>query len=146
MNAAALVYSRASPVVTAFDEGALIRAQNAFWLAIPTEAAGHGIGGKRMTPEEWERRRGIKLRLVPRRGQPSLLVADSARINTRGVAVVSRSKTGRNQVTAPVFILVPQVRLSKRLDLDRDFRAWQDRVPGMIVDEWVSDRLGLPDV
>ena len=46
-------------------------------------------------------------------------VADGARINTRGLAAVSRSKTGRGQVTAPIFLLVPQVKLPKRLDLDR---------------------------
>ena len=39
------------------------------------------------------------------------------RLNTKGQAVVSRSKTGRGKVTAPIFLLVPQVKLPKRLDL-----------------------------
>ena len=39
---------------------------------------------------------------------------------TRGLAAASRSKTGRGQVTAPIFLLLPQVKLPKRLDLGRD--------------------------
>jgi len=110
-----------------------------FWLAIPTEAAGRGFRGGRITPGEWERRRGMRLRFVYRPRGPSLLVADRARINTRGQAVVSRSKTGRNQVTAPIFLLVPQVKLPKRLDLDRDAERALDSVPGLIVANWVEE-------
>ena len=93
----------------AHDTGPLIRSKDGFYLAIPTEAAGRGLRGRRITPGEWERRRGLRLRFVYRRTGPSLLVADGARINKRGQAVASRSKTGRNQVTAPIFLLVPQV-------------------------------------
>lgn len=143
INAAALVWSKAPEIISSFDEGTVIRSTSGFWLAIPTEAAGRGRGGARLTPGEWERRRGIQLRLVYRRNQPSLLVADKARINKRGLAVESRAKTGRNQVTAPIFVLVPQVRLDRRLNLDRAVRRWSDRIPGMIVDEWVSDRTGI---
>jgi hypothetical protein len=31
--------------------------------------------------------------------------------------VASRAKTGRNQVTVPILLLVPQVKLPKRLSL-----------------------------
>lgn len=51
-----------------------------------------------------------------RRGHPSLLVADVARINTRGLAARNRRKTGPASVI--VFILVPQVALKKRLDVE----------------------------
>jgi len=67
-------------------------------------------------------------------------VADGARINKRGQAVASRSKTGRNQVTAPIFLLIPQVKLPKRLNLDRDAERALDRVPGLIVANWVEVR------
>ena len=122
----------------AHDAGPLIRSQEGFWLAIPTEAAGRGLRGGKITPGEWERRRGLRLRFVYRRRGPSLLVADRARINTRGRAVASRSKTRRGQVTAPIFLLVPQVKLRKRLDLDRDAERVQGRVPGLIVTNWVE--------
>lgn len=140
LEAAALVWSKAPVIVGAHDSGPLIRSKDGFYLAIPTEAAGRGLRGRRITPGEWERRRGLRLRFVYRRRGPSLLVADRARINNRGQAVASRSKTGRNQVTAPVFLLVPQVKLPKRLDLNRDAEQALDSVPGLIVAKWVGDR------
>lgn len=142
LNAAALVWSKAPVIVGAHDTGPLIRSKDGFWLAIPTEAAGRGLRGGKITPGEWERRRGMRLRLVYRRTGPSLLVADRARINTRGQAVASRSKTGLGQVTAPIFLLLPQVRLPKRLDLARDTARAHDAIPGLIVANWVEGKIG----
>ncbi|MEM9763780.1 MAG: DUF6441 family protein [Pseudomonadota bacterium] len=141
LDAAVLVWSKAPVIVAAHDTGPLIRSKDGFYLAIPTEAAGRGLRGRRITPGEWERRRGLRLRFVYRRRGPSLLVADRARINKRGQAVASRSNTGRNQVTAPIFLLVPQVKLPKRLNLDRDAERALDSVPGLIVANWVEERL-----
>ena len=140
LDAAALVWSKAPMIVGSHDSGPLIRSKDGFYLAIPTEAAGRGLRGRRITPGEWERRRGLRLRFVYRRRGPSLLVADRARINKRGQAVASRANTGRNQVTAPIFLLVPQVKLPKRLDLDRDAERALDSVPGLIVANWVEVR------
>lgn len=84
----------------------------------------------------------MRLRFVYRRMGPSLLVADRARINTRGRAVASRSKTGRGQVTVPIFLLVPQVKLPKRLDLARDAARAHDMIPGLIVAYWVEAKFG----
>jgi len=140
LNAAALVWSKAPEIIGAHDTGPLIRSKNGFWLAIPTEAAGRGLRGRRITPGEWERRRGLRLQFVYRRTGPSLLVAEG-RLNTKGQAVVSRSKTGRGMVTAPIFLLVPQVKLPKRLDLARDADRAVDSVPRLIVAKWVEARL-----
>jgi hypothetical protein len=140
LAAAALVWSKAPEIIGAHDTGPLIRSKTGFWLAIPTEAAGRGLRGGRITPGEWERRRGLRLRFVYRRTGPSLLVAEG-RLNTKGQAVVSRSKTGRGVVTAPIFLLVPQVKLPKRLDLARDAGRAVDSVPGLIVAKWVEGRL-----
>ena len=68
--------------------------ENGFWLAIPLPAAGKSLRGGRITPGEWERRRGLRLRFVYRRMGPSLLVGERW-LNTKGQAVVLRSKTGR---------------------------------------------------
>jgi len=136
IDAAAFVWSNAPEILNAHDRGVLIRSKSGFYLAIPTAAAGKGRGGARLTPGEWERRRGMRLRFIYRRDGPSLLVAEKARINTRGTAVASRSKTGRGQVSAPIFILVPQVKLRKRLDLARDAERIASRVPGLIVENW----------
>ncbi len=139
LNAAALVWSKAPVIIGAHDTGPLIRSRNGFWLAIPTEAAGRGFRGGRITPGEWERRSGLRLRIVYRRNSPSLLVAEG-RLNARGRAVASRSRTGRGVTTVPIFLLVPQVQLSKRLDLARDARAAQEAIPGAIVANWVEGR------
>jgi len=141
LNAAAFVWSNAPAIIGAHDTGPLIRSKDGFWLTIPLPAAGRGPRGSKITPGEFERRRGLRLRFVYRRRGPSLLVADRARINTRGQAVASRAKTGRNQVTAPIFLLVPQVRLPKGLDLGRDAERAHESVPGLIVANWVEGQL-----
>lgn len=140
LDAAALVWSKAPVIVGAHDTGPLIRSKNGFWLAIPLPAAGKGLRGGRITPGEWERRRGLRLRFVYRRRGPSLLVAEG-RLNSRGLGVASRSKTGRGKTTAPIFLLVPQVKLPKRLNLARDAARAHDAVPELIVAKWVETRL-----
>jgi hypothetical protein len=139
LKAAALVWSKAPVIVGSHDAGPLIRSKDGFWLAIPTEAAGRGLRGGRITPSEWERRRGLRLRFVYRRRGPSLLVADG-RLNSRGLGVASRSKTGRGRSTVPIFLLVPQVKLAKRLNLARDVDRAHAAVPGLIVANWVASR------
>ena len=140
--AAAMVWSRAPRVVRAFEEGATIRSKDGFFLAIPTEAAGtRGLGRARITPGGWEQRTGMRLRLIYRRSAPSLLVADEARINTRGRAVMNRRRRRRDGIrtgsmTVPIFILVPQVKLRKRLDLQRAAEDWGRRLPGLITGNW----------
>ncbi len=139
LNAAALVWSKAPVIVGAHDTGPLIRSKTGFWLAIPTPAAGKSTRGGRITPGEWERRTRLRLRFVYRNRGPSLLVAEG-RLNTKGRAVASRSKTGRGLTTVPIFLLVPQVRLPKRLHLARDAERARDAVPGLIVASWAGGR------
>ena len=140
LNAAALVWSKAPEIIGAHDTGPRIRSKNGFWLAIPLPAAGKGARGKALSPSEWERRRGLRLRFVYRRYGPSLLVADG-RLNNRGLGVASRAKTGRGRASVPIFLLVPQVKLPKRLDLARDARKAQTAAPGLIVDRWLARRM-----
>ncbi len=135
LNAAALIWSKAPVIVGAHDAGPLIRSRDGFWLAIPTPAAGKSTKGGRITPGEWERRTGLRLRFIYRRRGPSLLVAEG-RLNSKGRAVASRSKTGRGLTTVPIFLLVPQVKLRKRLDLARSAERAMDDVPGLIVAGW----------
>ena len=137
LDAAALVWSNAPEIIGAHDTGPLIRSGNGFWLAVPTPAAGKSTKGGRITPSEWERRTGLRLRFIYRRRGPSLLVAEG-RLNSKGRAVASRSKTGRGVATVPIFLLVPQVKLRKRLDLARDADRAVDSVPGRIVASWAE--------
>ena len=141
LSAAAVVWSKAPVIIGAHDTGQLIRSRNGFWLAIPTPAAGKSARGGRITPGEWERRSGLRLRFVYRRTGPSLLVVEG-RLNARGRAEASRSRTGRGVTTVPIFLLVPQVQLRKRLDLARDAVKAQEAIPGAIVANWVEGKIG----
>ena len=44
-------------------------------------------------------------------------------------------------MTAPIFLLMPQVKLPKRLDLARDAERAADGVPGLIVAGWEKQAL-----
>lgn len=99
-NAAAVIHTRAPTIMGAFATGATIRARNAVYLAIPTAAVPKQVLGKRVTPALLERAWGIRLRFIYRAGRASLLIADQ-----RGKAV-------------PLFILVHQATLKKRIDMD----------------------------
>ena len=123
LNGAAVVWSKAPVIIGAHDAGPLIRARNGLWLAIPTSAAGKALGGRRITPAAWERKTGLRLRFVYRRAGPSLLVTPA-------------SSTAQGVTAAPIFLLVPQVKLPKRLDLARDAEQAHEAVPGLIVANW----------
>lgn len=139
LGAAALVYSKAPHIVGAFDEGVLIRSRDGFWLAIPTPAAGKGAKGGRITPGEWERRNGRRLKFVYRRGRPGLLV-DTGEVLARARIMkrdgTSRAARGFRNRSVVIFLLVSQARLRKRLDLDSVAREWNDRLPALVVGNW----------
>jgi hypothetical protein len=139
LNAAALVWSNAPMIVGAHETGPLIRSKSGLWLAIPTAAAGKSTRGGRITPREWEQRRGLQLRFVYRSRGPSLLVAEG-RLNSHGLGVASRAKTGRGMATVPIFLLVRQVKLTKRLDLSRSAETAVKRIPGAIAANWIEGR------
>nr|CAX84094.1 conserved uncharacterized protein [uncultured bacterium] len=109
INAAAVVYSKAPVIMGAFATGVTIRGKNGLWLAIPTRAAPKTVLGRRTTPANLERAWGIRLHFIYRRGRASLLVATV--------------RSGGRTISTPMFILVPQVTLKKRLDVD-GARAW----------------------
>ncbi|HMT45518.1 MAG TPA: DUF6441 family protein [Novosphingobium sp.] len=160
IGAASLVYAQpnrkksasAADLVDVFDRGALItrRAVDAdhlgVYLAIPLPAAGPVAASfrrGRLTPGQWEQRTGRRLRFVYRRGQPSLLVDDGtpaagnplmSRMR-RGSHKAVRIKTFKNK-TVPMFLLVPQVKLRKRLNLDEAVRAGNARLAAAVLQRW----------
>ena len=141
IKAAGFVFTRAPTIIRAFDQGAVIKSKHGFWLAIPTPAAGTGGRGKRMTPGLWEQMHGSRLRFIYRRGAPSLLVAENMRARTGkggGFAKGSASalRTGRGMTTVVMFILVPQVSLRKRLDVNAAAERWVSALPELIVRNW----------
>ncbi|CAA6605804.1 conserved hypothetical protein [Rhodospirillaceae bacterium LM-1] len=142
LQAAGFIYSKAPGIVRAYDEGAVIRSKNGTWLAIPTLAAGkYGDGRQKMTPGLWERMHGARLKFVYRRRGPSLLVAENQRARTGkrgGFAKASTSalKSGRGLASVPMFILVPQVSVRKRLDVDGAANKWLAALPGLVARNW----------
>lgn len=124
LGAAATVFTKASQLIDVFERGATIRSSDGLWLAIPTPAAPKkGVGGKRLTPSNFPEHRFGTLRFVYRPSGVSLLVVDGLRQSTgkRAAFKKARSKrareTGYGTLTVPMFFLVRQVRLKKRLNV-----------------------------
>lgn len=140
MNAAGLVYTRASKIVGAFERGAVIRAKNGLWLAVPLPSAMKSSRGGRITPGEWEGRTGRVLRFVYRPGRAALLVDDGTR--ARGPSTFGRFGSKGRQTrgfrnrTVPIFALVPQVTLRKRLNLYSTALRLSGGLPQRIVSGW----------
>ena len=141
-DAASLVWSKAPQIIRAFDEGTTIRSKDGFWLAIPTPSAPkRGVGGKRIRPSNFPEHRFGPLRFVYRKRGPSLLVVDGVRVNARTGRVGRRAKGGAytkagrmkaGMATVVMFILVPQVKMPKRLDVKRAAERWAGRLPKLI--------------
>ena len=141
IRAATLVWSKAPQIIRTFDEGAVIRSKSGLWLAIPTPVAPkRGVGGKRINPSNFPEHRFGPLRFVYRRNAPSLLVVDSVRINksgrvgrrAKGGAFTKTGRMKQGMATVVMFIMVPQVRLPKRLDVKKAVEKWEKRLPDMI--------------
>ena len=143
LNAAGRVWTRAPTIMRAFDEGVTIKSKKCLWLAIPTPAAPRrGVGGKRISPSTFPEHRFGPLRFVYRgSGKPSLLVVDGLRArggNRGGFARAGKraQTSGQGLTTVVMFIMVPQVRLRKRLDFTGAGRRWQQRLPRLIAIAW----------
>ncbi len=140
-DTASLVWSKAPQIIRTFDEGAVIKSKSGLWLAIPTPSAPkRGVGGKRINPSNFPEHRYGPLRFVYRRGRPSLLVVDGVRINksgrvgrrAKGGAFTKTGRMKQGMATVVMFIMVPQVRLKKRLDVKRESERWSRRLPALI--------------
>lgn len=149
LNAAGFIHTRAQQVIRAFNEGSLIRSSKGFFLAIPTKAVPSNLSfidpvsgnlrrRQRATPRAVEQALGLKLRFVYRPGRASLLVADQARLTAKGMARrASKTSIAKGKVaTVVMFILVPQVRMPKRLDVARVQAAAEAELPDEIVRQW----------
>ena len=142
-DAATLIWSKAPQIIRTFDKGTVIKSKSGFWLAIPTPSAPkRGIGGRRINPSNFPEHRFGKLRFVYRRRGPSLLVVEGVRISSKTGRVGRRAKggaltkTGRmksGMTTVVMFMLVPQVRMPKRLDVRRSAKRWAAQLPVLIL-------------
>jgi len=142
LDAASLVYTKAPQIVRAFDEGAAVRSKRGHFLAIPTENAPRkGTDGRRISPSTFPEHRLGPLRFVPRPTGPSLLVVDGLRASlsrktgqVRGFrrATDRARDRGEGLTTVVMYLLVPQVKLPKRLDVARAAERWSGRLPTLV--------------
>lgn len=146
-DAAGIVWSNASRIIRA-NEGVTIRARDSDWLAIPTESAPRrGVGGRRISPSTFPEHRFGRLRFVYRQGAPPLLVVDELRASFRrgtgefrGFRRAGKRARERGETTTVVmFVLVPQVSLPRRLDVDGEVARWGDRLPALIAENWPEE-------
>ena len=119
---------RSQGAMTFFTREGRIANGGGFYLAIPTDAAGPRGRARDLTPGEWERRSGQKLRFVYRKGRPSLLVADGGTLNGRtgNFRPITRKRTAadlrrgvqRGAATIVIFVLLPSVDFQPRFAIE----------------------------
>ena len=161
----AYVHSRAAKIIDAFSRGVTITANGGRWLAVPVGVKGMpgargpaGAYGLRagaaagsfsrrgnrdvVSPESFQRRTGLTLRYVRIGPDRAYLVVDQARLDGYGVARRYSSKGRGAKLYGPrgrtivVFVLVRQVRLNKRLDINAIAERASASLPGRIERHW----------
>ena len=142
-DAASLVWSKAPQIALAFDKGVVIKGKGGNWLAIPTPAAPtRGVGGKRITPATFPTARHGPLRMVRRSGRSALLVVDGVRVSAQTGRVGRQAKGGERTksgsfkqgiATVAMFVLVPRVKLKKRLNVAGAAESWARMQPALIL-------------
>jgi hypothetical protein len=157
LNAKGVVWTQAPTIIDAFERGVTIRARGSKYLAIPTgfnAPLGRRGRGYRVSPEQMVASRQAFLRpfrngrgfvwCLPVRQGDSVGRRRAPLIAGGLVAVATGRRKGvrawqaalLRQGFVPMFLLVPQVRLAKRLDVVRAWRAAQSRLPTRVVAEW----------
>ena len=142
INAAGFIFTKAPTIIYAFNFGVTIKSSKGFFLAIPTPAAPkRGTDGKRINPSNFPESGLGKLRFVYRPGKISLLVVDDLRARTGkrgGFAKASDSALakGRGIATAVMFLLVPQVTMKKKLDIESVAGKWEGMLADRILANW----------
>ncbi len=158
LDASGWIETKAPKIIGPSATGATIRASHGIWLAVPTREAGRfGLrrdanlafgqtinrrGAKEpITPAGFERRTGLRLRFVFLGPHRAMLVVDQAQL-TRGTATPYRGKGRGSRLYGPsgqtivVFVLVPVVKMRKRLDLDAVASRGGDRASASIARNW----------
>ncbi len=142
VNAAGFVYTKAPEIIGAFATGVTIKNRRGRFLAIPTKYVIRREG-RRVTPADFEEA-GIPLRYIPpaKGRRIGLLVADNFRITKKGKARAASErgiKMGR-VATVVMFLLIPEVSIKKRLDVDSLARKWIDQLPELVVASWPDEK------
>lgn len=165
----AQVLSRAPNIIDAFDRGVTIRARGGRYLAIPLEANRRGglrTSRPRVTPAQMVASRAafvlpmgnsraklwcLRTSVAQRRGRggrvTSLAIGGNlVQVGARGSAFqggyLSRGRLTERligQGFVPMFLLLPQVRLNKRLDIARVARGADARLIARMRTAWARE-------
>jgi len=129
LSPAYFVSSKAPKIMAAFEEGPTIRPFGGRkYLWIPTENVPRGQGGRRLNPREVAAHVGkFTFRPLRNGGFIALAAAKIARVRSHrtganrngraGALHFKSAKKGETSPTLAFFVLKPQVRLRKRLDI-----------------------------
>lgn len=113
---------RSQGAIKFFTQSGRIQSKTGGYLAIPTPAAGSRGRARDLTPGEWERRNGGRLRFVYRRGKSSLLVLDEGVLSGKGqvgrLNSARRRASGRGNATIVIFVLIPFANFDKRFSIE----------------------------
>jgi len=145
LSPATYVFSKAPDIIDAFDRAPIvIPLGGRKYLAIPTPTAGvlhtSTKAHARLTPALWEAETGVKLRFFKPPGKRyALLVTDAIyrrqahKYQLRKSFHPIKEGPGPDQAkTIVIFILVPQARMPKRLNVDEAAAHWADQVPSIL--------------
>jgi hypothetical protein len=113
---AGFVYNQAPHIVSAFENGVVIKGREKKYLAIPTPAAQRKVGGKRLTPELWNQLGFPELRFVARPGKNALLVVDGSVSESGKQFRGGKPFKKGGSATFVAFVLVYSVTIKKRLN------------------------------
>jgi hypothetical protein len=157
LGAAGIVWTKVPSIIDAFERGATIRARGGRYLAIPTgfnAPQGRRGRGMRVTPQQMVASRQAFLRpfrsgrgfvwclpvrqgvRVGRRRAPLIAggMAEVATARRKGAAAWQQALLAQGFV--PMFLLLPQVQLAKRLDVRGAGHRALARLPAAVVREW----------
>lgn len=157
IDAAALVWTKAPKIIDSYARGPTIVARNGGrFLAIPTDDVPKKRQGNRLTPDEVETRYGRRLQFISARENfwsPSVrkggavgylimkgMVPRKATGRWRNASQREMTKGARRYdkaiSTVIFFVLVPQVRVTKRLDLEALAREAEAAYPARLTQNW----------
>jgi len=131
INASGAVWSTAREIIDSNTKGSTIRGKNGQWIVIPLEAAGKVKRGKNML-KDWQAKHGRLRFIYGKNGKNSYLVAENmrARKGKRGGFTRASDKaiSKGTVATVPVFLVIPQAKMKKRLDPQSAFNKWSNNL------------------
>lgn len=128
INATGAAWTAAREIIDSHSKGQSISGKDGRWLVIPLEAAGKIKRRGKYMLRDYQAKHG-KLRFVSgKNGKNSYLVSDNMRARKGkrgGFARAGEKAVSKGTVaTVPVFLVIPQAKMKKRLDPNKAYSRW----------------------